>query len=145
MPWIQVAVALFLVALGVAIGHTQLGLIRAGARASGKVVAFETVSYGSGSRAGRSAFHPVVEFSVDGHVVRFQDHIGSASAAGLHGAVDVLYDAAVPSTAMIDRPLWNWLPWAPTLAVGALLLVAGAMGLWRQRAGAVPSDAAANA
>jgi hypothetical protein len=32
---------------------------------------------------------------------------------------------------MIDRPVWNWLPWSPILAVGIFLLVVGISSLIR--------------
>jgi hypothetical protein len=37
--------------------------------------------------------------------------------------VIVLYDPANPSLAMIDRPVWNWLPWAPIFALGLFLVL----------------------
>jgi hypothetical protein len=32
---------------------------------------------------------------------------------------------------MIDRRVWNWLPWAPILAVGLLLTIGGIIALLR--------------
>jgi hypothetical protein len=42
--------------------------------------------------------------------------------------VIVLYDPTNPSVAMIDRPVWNWIPWAPTFAVGLFLALAAIKG-----------------
>jgi len=44
----------------------------------------------------------------------------------------VLYDPEKPSLAMIDRPVWNWIPWAPTLGVGLFLVFVGIRG-WMLR------------
>jgi uncharacterized protein (DUF983 family) len=46
----------------------------------------------------------------------------------LHDRVIVLYDPARPSDAMIDRPVWNWLPWAPIAAVGCVLMLVAIKG-----------------
>jgi hypothetical protein len=35
---------------------------------------------------------------------------------------------------MIDRPLRNWIPWAPTFVIGSFLLLVGAMGKLKDRA-----------
>jgi hypothetical protein len=42
--------------------------------------------------------------------------------------VTVLYDAEKPNLAMIDRPVWNWIPWGPTLGMGLFLLFVGVRG-----------------
>jgi hypothetical protein len=34
---------------------------------------------------------------------------------------------------MIDRPVWNWIPWAPTFAVGFLLLLSAINGFFKSR------------
>ena len=46
----------------------------------------------------------------------------------LRNRVTVLYDPAHPSDAMIDRPIWNWLPWAPIGAVGLFLILVAMRG-----------------
>ncbi len=45
------------------------------------------------------------------------------NAAVLNVRVTVLYDSANPTSAMIDRPVMNWIPWAPTFAVGLFLIL----------------------
>ena len=67
---------------------------------------------------------PIVRFEADGRVVEFRDWVGT-NAAVLNVRVTVLYDAAKPSSAMIDRPVMNWMPWGPMMAVGIFLLLAG--------------------
>jgi hypothetical protein len=34
---------------------------------------------------------------------------------------------------MIDRPVWNWIPWAPTFAVGLFLALVGLKGFFQSR------------
>jgi hypothetical protein len=49
--------------------------------------------------------------------------------------VTVLYDPENPSLAMIDQPVWNWIPWAPTSGVGLILLLVGTKGWLRSSSG----------
>jgi hypothetical protein len=42
--------------------------------------------------------------------------------------VTVLYDRAGPTDAMIDRPIWNWMPWASIGAVGLFLALLAVRG-----------------
>jgi hypothetical protein len=136
--WAQIATGMFLMGLGYRIGNVQFDLIREGVRTSGRIVRFEYVTYSTtgarGARSSTSAFHPIVEFEVDGRRVRFRDRIGSAS-GGLNDVVPVLFSAERPSMAMIERPFWNWIPWAPTFIVGAFLLLVGAIGKLKDRGG----------
>ena len=106
-------------------GHAHLHLIRQGVRAPGTVVGHEQQNFVSRSSSGGTrstlAFMPIVEFQAGEKTVRFKDWKGSSVAGDLHDRVTVLYDPASPSDAMIDRPVWNWLPWAPIGAVGVFL------------------------
>jgi hypothetical protein len=133
LPWLQIATGAALMALAWHLGHEQFALLREGTRSAGRIVRFDQVTASSSSSRRYSAFHPVVAFEVDGRHIEFRDRIGSASAAGVNDAVPVLFDAQQPSIAMIVRPVWNWLPWAPTFLVGLLLLVAGALRAGRAR------------
>ena len=45
----------------------------------------------------------------------------------------VLYDPANPAVAMIDRPVWNWIPRAPTFAVGLFMVLAAINGFFKSR------------
>jgi hypothetical protein len=74
------------------------------------------------------AFMPIVEFQAGDRIVRFEDWKGSSLAGSLRDRVTVLYDPARPSVAMIDRPAWNWLPWAPIAAVGLFLTLVAIKG-----------------
>jgi hypothetical protein len=61
--------------------------------------------------------------------IRFQDWLASNSRGG--GQVDVLYNQDRPETAMIDRTVMNWIPWAPMLGIGLFLLIAGLFELFK--------------
>jgi hypothetical protein len=61
--------------------------------------------------------------------VRFEDWKGSGVSGARNQAVTVLYDPLNPSVAMIDRPVWNWIPWAPVFGLG-LFLALVAMKAW---------------
>jgi hypothetical protein len=113
-------------------GHSHFHLIRQGARAPGTVVdhqqqIFTSRSSSGGTRSTRASM-PIVEFKAGEQTVRFKDWMGSSSEGDLHDRVTVLYDPARPSDAMIDRPVWNWLPWAPIGAVGVFLTLVAIKG-----------------
>jgi hypothetical protein len=113
-------------------GHAHFHLIRQGVRAPGTVVGHEQQNFVSRSSSGGTrstlAFMPIVEFQAGEQTVRFKDWKGSSVAGDLHDRVTVLYDPASPSDAMIDRPVWNWLPWAPIGAVGLFLTLVAIKG-----------------
>ena len=76
-----------------------------------------------------TGYMPVVEYrAFADNAVRFEDWLGSSTPGKrnhLNQVVQVLYDPADPSVAMIDRPIWNWIPWAPIIIVGVLLIISG--------------------
>jgi hypothetical protein len=116
-------------------GHVHLHLLRQGAQAPGRVVGHEQKMFvRSGARSGHTttAYMPVVEFNVMSRAVRFTDWLGAPSAGSLPDRVTVRYDPANPSIAMIDRPVMNWIPWAPIAAVGGFLTIVGISG-WGKR------------
>jgi hypothetical protein len=134
--YLQIVVGLILLGSGWYMGHSHFHLIREGKRAQGRVVAYHQEYF---QRSATSTFRsvgymPVVEYWLDDRVVRFQDWLGNSRAGEVNIPVTVLYDTAKPSVAMIDRPVWNWLPWAPILGVGLLLLLIGVAGVVRPRA-----------
>jgi hypothetical protein len=51
----------------------------------------------------------------------------------------VLYDPVHPTSAMIDRQVMNWIPWGPTIGVGAFLILVGTIGLVRSARALEPS------
>jgi Protein of unknown function (DUF3592) len=116
-------------------GHTDLRLLLHGARANGKIVAFQQRQWhthrnpSSTGMYGRNVYLPIVEFEVQGAIVRFEEKKLVAQGEGVGWPVTVLYDPTNPSVARIDRPFWNWMPWAPLLAIGSLLALAALKGL----------------
>lgn len=143
--WIlQALTGLLFLALAYHMGRSHLTLVLSGASAQGRIVGYEekrlSFRTDSGGYRTRTAFMPVVEFPRDGAVARFTDWKGSAIADGLHDRVGVLYDPENPASAMIDRSLWNWLPWAPCAALGGFLLVVAARGWHVSRADQSPAN-----
>jgi hypothetical protein len=130
--WIpQALLGLFLLGLAHFMGSHQRQLIFHGVKTQGTIVAYKTELFRGSSNSSftSTAYMPIVEFRAGDHVVRFQDWLGSSSQGGTHTPVAVLYDPANPAIAMIDRPVWNWLPWAPINLVGLFLLFVAAKGL----------------
>ena len=128
----QAVTGLFLMLLGYYIGREHFHLIREGVRAPGTIVGYKQQyfpgDYSRASSGGSTAFMPLVKFQAGDRVIQFKDWVGT-NAAVLNVRVTVLYDPANPSLAMIDRPVMNWIPWAPTFAVG-LFLVLVAIKAW---------------
>jgi uncharacterized protein DUF3592 len=125
---IQIVVGTFLLVFGYWIGHDHCRLVLSGAKAQGKLVAFngrQFVHNSGGSSYSDTASMPIVEFQAQGQTVRFRDWVGSNFRTPMGGFVQILYDPQHPSNAMIDRPLMNWIPWAPMIAGGTLLLISG--------------------
>jgi Protein of unknown function (DUF3592) len=128
----QILTGLFLLLLGYVIGKDHLNLVRHGVRASGIVVDYKAQNFRDSNRNfNETGYMPIVQFQVEDHVVQFKDWLGSGMPGPRRRPVMVLYDPANPSTAMIDRPILNWVPWGPTMAVGVFLLLVGLRGIAR--------------
>lgn len=129
---LQAFVGAVLLIAAYVMGHAHFDLIRQGVRAPGTVVGHEQENFVSRSSSGGTrstlAFMPIVEFQAGEHTVRFKDWKGSSVAGDLHDRVTVVYDPARPSDAMIDRPVWNWVPWAPIGVVGLFLTLVAIKG-----------------
>ncbi|HET6931823.1 MAG TPA: DUF3592 domain-containing protein [Candidatus Acidoferrum sp.] len=126
----EVVVGVFLLGFGYFIGKDHLHLIRDGARAAGTIVGYKQEYFaGSDGRpsSGSTALMPIVRFQAGGQEVQFKDWMGT-NAAVINVRVTVLYDPEKPGLAMIDRPVWNWIPWAPTMGVGLFLVFVGVRG-----------------
>jgi hypothetical protein len=125
--WIpQLFGGLVFLGLGYFMGHSHFHLIRNGVRAPGRIIGYKQESFRSSSSDTSSTstgYMPVVEFHTSDRFVQFQDWLGSNVAGNKGVPVVVLYDPANPPVAMIDRPVWNWIPWAPTFAIGFLLVL----------------------
>jgi hypothetical protein len=142
MRVLQLVSGLFLLGLGYFIGHEHFHLIRAGVRTQGVILGYKEQvfqSYNQGRSYSSTAFMPIVEFHAGERIIRFKDWKGTQSASGRGTPVTVLYDPADPVSAMIDRPVMNWIPWAPIFAVGLFLVLIAANGFLRSRSEAAPS------
>ncbi len=128
----QAVTGLFLMLLGYYIGIEHFHLVTRGVRAPGTIVGYKQEyfpgNYSRPSSSGTTALMPLVKFQAGDRVIQFKDWMGT-NAAVLNVRVTVLYDPVNPSSAIIDRPVWNWIPWAPTFAVG-LFLVLVAIRAW---------------
>ena len=124
----QAIVGLFLLLLGAHMGRDHFHLIRQGVRAPGTIVAYKQVSMSDGGGTHwETASMPIVKFQAADRAVQFRDWMGT-DAEVLNVRVIVLYDPANPALAMIDRPVYNWIPWAPTFAVGLFLVLVAIKG-----------------
>jgi len=125
----QLLVGLLLLALSHYLGHTHLHLIREGLRAPGRIIGYKQQNFRSSSSESFSTtgYMPIVEFQANDRSIHFQDWLGTSIAGSKNVPVIVLYDPA------IDRPVWNWLPWAPIFALGLFLVLAAINGFFRSQ------------
>jgi len=108
----QIVAGLLFLLFGFYIGRDHLHLIRAGVRTEGIIVDYKWESFpGRMASDQKSGLMPIVKFQTRDTVVQFKDWKGS-NAPLPNVRVVVLYDTANPSLAMIDRPVWNWIPGA---------------------------------
>lgn len=135
--WAQALTGLVLVLVGYQIGREHFQLIRDGVRAHGTIVGYRDVMLANGGspRWERASF-PIIRFQVGERTFRFRDWM-SAQTRSANSSVAILYDKSHPSLAMIDRPVWNWIPWGPAIAVGAFLLLVSVFTWRRSRAAVV--------
>ena len=133
--WIpQLFAGLVFLGLGYFMGHAHFHLIREGVRVPGRIVGYKQESFKRSSSTTSStttSYMPIVEFHTNERFVQFQDWLGARIEGSKNVSVTVLYDPANPSLAMIDRPTWNWLPWAPILALGLFLVLVAIKGFFR--------------
>jgi hypothetical protein len=145
----QLLAAVALLSLAYFTGKTDVHLLFSGARTRGKIVGFQRRELhthrnpSSNGVYGRTVYMPVVEFEARGDKVRFEERKLVAQGEGVGWPVNVLYDPAKASMAMIDRAFWNWMPWAPALAMGAFLALVSLKGLFVFLAFAPPPSSVA--
>jgi hypothetical protein len=133
--WIpQLFGGLVLLGLGYFMGHAHFRLIHQGLRVPGRIVGYKQESFrNSSSNTSSTSYMPIVEFHTSDRFVQFEDWLGTNVAGNKGVPVTVLYDSANPTIAMIDRPVWNWIPWAPTFAVGFLLTLSAINRFFRSQ------------
>jgi hypothetical protein len=126
---LQILVGLIALILAWFLGHHQFHLLRVGKKARGEIVGYTTVRFNTSSAIGKTGYLPVVEFQTGDQTVRFTNWLGSSISPTPNQIVSIRYDASHPSLGMIDRPLMNWIPWAPVSMLGAFLILVGIKGL----------------
>ena len=126
---LQAFAGIILLLMGYVTGREHFRLVQHGERAQGTIIGYKQVSMPdrNGGANWKSALMPVVKFQAGGHAVQFRDWMDSGNRL-LNVPVRVLYDPANPSSAMIDRPVWNWIPWGPAFAVGTFLVLVAMKG-----------------
>jgi len=141
--WIpQIVAGLVFLGLGYFMGHAHFHLIREGVRAPGRILGYKQESFRTTSgttSTTTNGYMPIVEFHTNDRFVQFEDWLGAGIAGSKNVPVIVLYDPGNPSLAMIDRPVWNWIPWAPTFAVGLFLVLSAMNGFFRSQRSPEPS------
>ena len=130
----QLLVALLFLGFAYRTGQVHAHLLLRGVQIQGRIVAFREVRrYNRASSRlsdNDSVYLPLIEFSANNRVIRFEEWKGTQSDSGVGSFVTVLYDPTDASLAMMDRGAWNWLPWAPCFAIGLLLSLAGITGMF---------------
>lgn len=137
---LRIVTGLFLLTGAYFMGRTNVWLLVRGVKADGRIVDYQqrSIRTRTDTSIGGKAYMPVVEYRLGSKVVRFEDWLGSSIAGDVNKPVAVLCDTANPTTAMIDRGVWNWLPWGPLAAVGMLLLLSGIKNLLFPKRSASP-------
>jgi hypothetical protein len=126
---LQALLGFFLLWFGYFSGRAHFHLIRDGVRTQGTIVGHTSEYFrNSGRNSSSTAYMPIVEFRAGDRVIHFKNWLGSPSTGNLHASVVVLYDPVDPTTAMIDRSIMNWIPWAPCFVLGAFLVLVAIKG-----------------
>ena len=126
---LQALLGFFLLWFGYFSGRAHFHLIREGVRTQGTIVGHTSEYFrNSGRNSSSTAYMPIVEFRAGDRVIHFKNWLGSPSTGNLHTSVVVLYDPVDPTTAMIDRSVMNWIPWAPCFVLGAFLVLVAIKG-----------------
>ncbi len=123
---VQLILGIGLILFSFYIGRKNVFLIWAGEPAQGTIVGFEQVTWTGNSKnisTTRVRFLPIVQFQINDRVVKFKDVVGSISQNDLNASTTILYDSTDPESAIIKRPIMNWIPWGPMLALGLFLVL----------------------
>ena len=110
------------------LGNANFFLLLDGIKTEGKIVEYKQQVFVGGNRFYSTIFMPVVEFKIGNKEVRFRDWLGNRSNSLPGEFVPVIYNSANPSIAMVDRPVWNWIPFS--IFIAGLLLVLVSIKNW---------------
>ena len=126
---VGLTVGLTFLGFGIHISRPRVYLLRAPAKAVGRVTGYvRRSSYmWNAQRTAQytvTGYHPTVEFQAGGgQPIGFEDWRGLQTLPPVNSEVPVIYDRRDPSKAMIDRSFWNFIPWAPITLVGFLIFL----------------------
>ena len=118
------------------LGNANFFLLLDGIKTEGKIVEYKQQVFVDSNRSYSTIFMPVVEFKIGDKDVRFRDWLGNRSNSLPGEFVPVIYNSANPSIAMVDRPVWNWIPFA--IFTAGLLLVLVSIKNWIKFSRATP-------
>ena len=130
-------VGFFLVFLSYQIGHKHINLLQNGVKAWGIVVDYKQEAFVTNSgfsntvKDHKNIFVRIIEFKVGDRLMRFRDWIGSESNYSSQVSVPIIYNPSDPSIALIDRPIINWLLWAPICLIGLFLMLVSVKNLFK--------------
>lgn len=118
------------------LGNANFFLLLDGIKTEGKIVEYKQQVLVDSNRSYSTIFMPVVEFKIGDKDVRFRDWLGNRSNSLPGEFVPVIYNSANPSIAMVNRPVWNWIPFS--IFIAGLLLVLVSIKNWIKFSRATP-------
>lgn len=118
------------------LGNANFFLLLDGIKTEGKIVEYKQQAFVDSNRSSSTIFMPVVEFKIGDKDVRFRDWLGNRSNSLTGEFVPVIYNSANPTIAMVDRPVWNWIPFS--IFIAGLLLVLVSIKNWIKFSRATP-------
>ena len=125
---VAIVVGLFTMYFTYLLGNANFFLLLDGIKTEGKIVEYKQQVLVDSNRSYSTVFMPVVEFKIGDKDVRFRDWLGNRSNSLPGEFVPVIYNSANPSIAMVNRPVWNWIPFS--IFIAGLLLVLVSIKNW---------------
>lgn len=130
-------VGLSFLIFGIRISQPRLYILAKPARTVGRIIGYVRRTDGTWNAShtvmrGVTGYFPTVVFQVGAQVQRFEDWRAVQRFPPVNSTVPVIYDPRNPSNAMIDRSVWNFIPWAPITVIGLLVLL-NALRYWPTR------------
>ena len=133
---VAIVVGLFTMYFTYLLGNANFFLLLDGIKTEGKIVEYKQQVLVDSNRSYSTVFMPVVEFKIGDRDVRFRDWLGNRSNSLPGEFVPVIYNSANPSIAMVNRPVWNWIPFS--IFIAGLLLVLVSIKNWIKFSRATP-------